>query len=264
METADRCRRRRPIAPSDSSEATEVHTRILRLALGIEESRSYWEHVDPAVPIPDRALVAFEQRWFGAKSLERVRFLLSSFVDRYDAFPEALAVLRRWRSMDAPTRQVVCHWHLQLSDPLYRRFTGKFLVERRSMRDPKVDRDIALRWVKNEFPERWSEATCVQFASKLLSAASEAGVISPKRDPRALLLPKVPDLGARLPPLPAPRAPLRRHAHREPLPRVRGPHGGLPRPTAAGAPGGHVPPDGSPHRVRVGGADPQRVGGGAL
>lgn len=176
------------------SEATDIHTRILRLALGIEESRSYWEHVDPTVPVADRALLAFEQRWFGSKSLERVRFLLASFVDRFDAYPEALGVLQRWRSMDAPTRQVICHWHLQLSDPLYRRFTGQFLVERRGQREPKVDRDIVLRWVKNEFPERWAEATCVQFASKLLSAASEAGVISPKRDPRSLLLPKVPDL----------------------------------------------------------------------
>ncbi|WP_437796414.1 DUF1819 domain-containing protein [Sorangium sp. So ce693] len=180
--------------PERPAEATEVHTRILRLALGIEESRSYWEHVDPSVPVADRGLVAFEHRWFGSKSLERVRFLLSNFVDRYDAFPEALDVLRRWRSMDAATRQVVCHWHLQLSDPLYRRFTGQFLVERRGLRDPKVDREVVLRWVKHEFPDRWSEATLVQFASKLLSAASEAGVVSAKRDPRALLMPKVPDL----------------------------------------------------------------------
>ncbi len=175
-------------------EANAIHTRILRLALGIEDSRSYWEHVDPTAPLTDRAQVAFEQRWFGAKSLERVRFLLSNFVDRYDAFPEALAVLRRWRSMDAAERQVICHWHLQLSDPLYRRFTGHFLVERRGLRDPKVDRDVVLRWVKNESPNRWSEATGVQFASKLMSAASEAGVISSKIDPRTLLIPKVSDL----------------------------------------------------------------------
>lgn len=194
MQTLPIASHREPARPERLSEATDVHTRILRLALGIEESRSYWEHVDPAVPVADRALLAFEQRWFGSKSLERVRFLLSSFVDRYDAYPEALRVLRRWRSMEASARQVISHWHLQLSDPLYRRFTGQFLVERRALRDPKVDRDIALRWVKNEFPDRWSEATCVQFASKLLSAASEAGVISAKRDPRALLLPKVPDL----------------------------------------------------------------------
>ncbi len=175
-------------------EATDIHTRILRLALGVEDSRSYWEHADPSLPSAERPLVAFGQRWFGSKSLERVRFLLANFVERYDAFPEALAVLRRWRSMEAPARQVICHWHLQLSDPIYRRFTGTFLVDRRSLRDPKVDRVSVLRWVRNEFPDRWSEATCVQFASKLLSAASEAGLISPNRDPRTLLISKVPDL----------------------------------------------------------------------
>ncbi len=194
MHTAAAPATREVSAPARPSEATEVHTRLLRLALGVEESRSYWEHVDPRVPPTTRALAAFEERWFGAKSLERVRYLLASFVPRYDAFPDALAALRRWRSMDGATRQVLCHWHLQLSDPMYRAFTGGFLVERRGLRDPKVDRDVAVRWVKSTYPDRWSEATCVQFASKLLSAASEAGVISARRDPRALLLPKVPDV----------------------------------------------------------------------
>lgn len=186
----------RPAAASDErpAEATAPHARIQGLALGVEESRSYWEHVDPSVPAASRALVAFEQRWFGAKSLVRVRFLLANFRERYDAIPEALAVLCRWSSMDASTRQVICHWHLQFSDTIYRRFTGSFLPQRRMLRDPKIDRDVVLRWVKNEFPDRWAEATCVQYASKLLSAASEAGLLSPKQDPRTLLLPKVPDL----------------------------------------------------------------------
>jgi len=176
------------------SEAIEVHTGILRIALGIEDSRSYWEHVDPAVTPSRRAAMAFEQRWFGSKSLDRIRFLLSNFALRYDAFPDALSVLRRWRAMDASVRQLICHWHLQLSDPIYRRFAGEFLVERRGLRDPKVDRAVVLRWVKTQFPDRWSESTCVQFASKLLSAASEAGLVSSGRDPRGLLLSKVPDL----------------------------------------------------------------------
>ena len=179
-------------------EATEIHARLQKLALGTEESRRYWEQTDAALPaVPaahrDRALAAFEQRWFGSKSLERVRFLLLNMDERYAAFPEALAVLGRWRSMDASTRQVVCHWHLQLSDPLYRRFTGRFLVERRNAREAKVDLYIVLRWLKSEFPGRWSESTSVKFASNLLSAASEAGLVSPKRDPRKLLLPKVSD-----------------------------------------------------------------------
>ncbi len=183
----------RAARPPSGAEATATHTRILRLALAIEESRSYWENVDPSTLVANRPIAAFEGRWFGGKSLERVRFLLPNFEGRYDTFPEALTVLCRWRTMDMATRQNICHWHLQLSDPLYRDFTGKYLVERRAVPNAKVDRDVVFRWVKTTFPDRWSDATCVQFASKLLSAASEAGLVSPKRD-RSLLVPKVTDL----------------------------------------------------------------------
>jgi hypothetical protein len=175
------------------SEATEVHTRILRLALGVEEARAYWANVDPSVPPGPRALRAFEQRWFGPKTLDRVKTLLPYLAFRYDAFPEALAVLRRWRDMEPATRQVICHWHVQLTDPIYRRFTGELLIERRTLKEPKVDRPAVARWLRQTWPDRWAEATLTQFASKLLSAASEAGLVSPKRDPRALLFPKIPD-----------------------------------------------------------------------
>ena len=146
------------------------------------------------IPPGERAIRAFEQRWFGAKSLQRVKTLLPYLAARYDAFPEALRVLGRWRDMEPTARQTICHWHLQLADPLYRRFTGEFLIERRSLHEPKVDRPAVARWIRSTFPDRWSEATVIQFASKLLSAASEAGLMSSKRDPRTLLFPKVPDI----------------------------------------------------------------------
>jgi hypothetical protein len=49
-----------------------------------------------------------------------------------------------------------------------------------------------LRWVKAEYPGKWSDSTAVQFASKLLSAATEAGLVA-KREPRALTFPKLSD-----------------------------------------------------------------------
>jgi hypothetical protein len=183
-----------PAAAERPSEVTEVHTRLLRLALGIEESRAYWANVDTSLAPAQRNLAAFEQRWLGAKSLERVRTLLAYLAVRYDAYPEALAVLRRWTQMDPPTRQVICHWHLQLSDPMYRRFTGVFLPARRAGARATVDRDLVVRWVQEQERDRWAAATCIQFASKLLSAGSEAGLLSPHPDPRALPLPKVTDV----------------------------------------------------------------------
>ena len=158
----------------------------------VEDARAYWQHTDGSAPVD--AKTAFDQYWFGARSLARVEVLLANFRQRFDAYPPSLSVLHRWAVMSPDSRRLICHWHLQLSDPIYRAFTGTFLVERRSMRDARVDRDVVLRWVRTQFPERWSETTCAQFASKLLSAASEAGLVSAKRDPRKLLFPKVPDL----------------------------------------------------------------------
>lgn len=175
------------------AEETRVHTRIMRLALGVEESRAYWANLDPAVPPGPRAIQAFEQRWFGTKSLHRVRTLLANFGARYDTFPEALEVLRAWKGMDPATRRTICHWHLQLTDPLYRRFTDEFLPDRRALAKPAFDRDVVARWVARAYPDRWAPASVAQFASKLLSAASEAGLITPKRDPRTPLSPKVTD-----------------------------------------------------------------------
>src|SRR5262245_19593661 len=105
--------------------------------------------------------MAFEQRWFGAKSLERVRTLLANFAARYEAYPQALAVLRRWPGMEPQVRKLICHWHLQLADPVYRRFTGRFLVERREGAEKAVDRDVVLRWVTRTYPDRWGAATCI-------------------------------------------------------------------------------------------------------
>lgn len=183
-----------PAPPGSASEVTEIHTRLLRLALGVEESRAYWERIDPSVPPASRPLTAFQERWFGGKSLDRVRFLLAAFAERFDQFPGTLEALRRFVSADPITRQVLCHFHVQLSDPIYRTFTGRFLVRRRGLRGASVDRDVTARWIRDEYPERWSAATEVQFASKLLSAASEAGIVTSKKDPRTILIPKVSDL----------------------------------------------------------------------
>ena len=47
--------------------------------------------------------------------------------------------------------------------------------------------------VADQGPGRWTMATKVQFASKLLSAAYAAGLVASRRDPRPLTVPRVPD-----------------------------------------------------------------------
>lgn len=177
-----------------SGEVTETHTRILRLTLAVQESRAYWEAIDPALNGPARVERAFSERWFGNKSLARVKLLLAQFAVRFDAYPEALEQLRTWKPLERGTRALVCHWHLQLSDPLYRLFTGTWLPLRHEDGRKEFDRDAVARWLGDVGPANLAPSTRFQFATKLLRAADEAGLVSPVSDgPRTALVPTVPD-----------------------------------------------------------------------
>ena len=175
------------------SENADVHTRILRVTLGEPECRAYWQHVDLSVPIGQRSAPAFEHRWFGARTMARVRTLIATLAQRFDATPEALVALRSWRSMPVEVRVLVCHWHLQFSDPVYRAFTGTYLAQRRADGRTTVDRDQVERWVHETWRERWAAVTRLKFAGNLLTAAGEAGLVAGRANPRKLVTPRVPD-----------------------------------------------------------------------
>lgn len=181
------------MSSSRPAEETEVHTRILRCTLAAAESQAYWEHADLAEPAERRNLRAFEERWFGSKSQPRVRQLLANLSARYDAHPASLATLRAWRGMSTASRRVICHWHLQFSDPIYRRFTSDFLLERRDSLRATVDRDHVSRWIDHQGEGRWGAATRNAFATKLLGTALEAGLVEGRRDPRNLVFPRIED-----------------------------------------------------------------------
>lgn len=180
-------------APARPHESTTLHTRILRCMLAVDDSHAYWQRVDPATPPPARAAAAFEGRWFGVKSEARVRTLLADMQERFDAFPEALALLHEVGPLPATLRPLLCHVHTQLADPIYRRFTGDLLAERREHGHVSLARDSVARWVDGLAPGRWSAGSLLKFASNLLATALDVGLVAGRRDPRKVTLPVVPD-----------------------------------------------------------------------
>ena len=173
------------------AEATRIHARILKCALELDECRAYWSRVDDTTPTTVRR--AFEEFWFGARSTARVEVLLVNMRARFDAYPHALAVLQKWPGMSPDTRRLICHWHLMLSDPLYRAFTGQLLPARLESGVDTVTRDVVVAWVGGLVGDAWTMATRIQGASKILSAALTAGVVGTSRDPRPIKVPRVPD-----------------------------------------------------------------------
>lgn len=177
----------------NGTEVEHFSTRLLRVSLAIEESRTYWQNFRDDLSKEERTILAFEQRWFGSKSIERVRHLLSEFSHRYDAYPIALKILRQWCPSNLVTRQNICHWHLQLVDPTYRKFTGTFLKERRDQKFNNIERDITVRWLTQEISTQWSIATTQRMATGLIATAADAGLCSQNSGTRILSYPQVTD-----------------------------------------------------------------------
>lgn len=171
-------------------EAVDLNTRLLKCGLEVGHCRAYWSHAKGTAP--PTAQQAFDEYWFGARSLRRTEAILASMRARFDAFPPALTVLHRWSRMPAEARRAICHWHLQLADPLYRRFTGAFLVERRAGTGSDLTRSVTTAWVATQAKSRWSLPTQIELASRLLSAAFAAGLVTSNRDPRPLSTPPIP------------------------------------------------------------------------
>jgi len=178
-------------SPPRPREEGRLHTRVLKCTLETANSRIFW--AESASRQPMQAEVAFEAGWFGHRSLTRLRELLTNLRARYEAFPAALQVLQCWQGMGGDTQKLICHWHLQLSDALYRQFSGAFLPERLLQGQPTVSKQQVVTWLGEAGGGRWSGSTRLQLASKLLSTAHGAGLIQGKRDPRPIVLPVVPD-----------------------------------------------------------------------
>ena len=177
---------REPVLPSPPAERRQLHTRLLRCMLAADDCYAYWRNVDPKVPLALRAGVAFEQRWFGVKSEARVRTLVGDMFERFDAYPEALAFLRKAVGMPSGLRLLVCHLHVALADPAYRRFVGHLIPDRRAEGRTTIDRPTVARWVDSLAPDRWSPVTRMKFASNLLATARDVGIVRGTRDPREL------------------------------------------------------------------------------
>ena len=178
---------------SSQKELVKEHTHILRVMLSVDDCIAFWNANSDELSRDERVQAAFSGHWFGAKSEMRVRTLLSDMALRFDEFPSALAAIRIWN----PPREIapwICHFHTQLIDPVYRKFTGDLLPTRTLQGYATIDREVVARWVQEQWPGRWSPATCMKFGGNMLATALEAGLLKERRDPRKHLQPRAPRL----------------------------------------------------------------------
>jgi len=175
-----------------NTEETTYHTRMMKCTLEVDHSRSYWRACCE-LGRPVATAEAFDKAIFGSRTYPRVERLIADMRHRFDAFPSSLSVLMRWADMKPSDRSIICHLHTQLADPLYRQFTGLFLVERYESLRSSIDRELVIDWIESVVPGRWKVPTRSKIASKMMTSAMTAGLLESNRDPRSIAFPRVSD-----------------------------------------------------------------------
>ena len=131
--------------------------------------------------------IAFQERWFGTKSEARVRTLVTDMAQRFDAYPEARALLQHARTNAVSAPCPSCATCMRSSRTRSTAASpASFSHRRRDEGRTTVDRAAVARWVESSHPGRWSSVKCTKFASNLLATALDVGLVSfGRREPRA-------------------------------------------------------------------------------
>lgn len=146
--------------------------------MGLEAtaSRIYWNHADPSQSSSEHRSRAASESWFPDLSEARRNYLLREFDKRFS--PAHLRALKAALPEPGAATALVCHWHLQWSDPLYREFTSDYLVGAWARPDARLDVDAVQSWLQGRGSHsEWSASTLRRLSSGLLAAAGEAGFL---------------------------------------------------------------------------------------
>lgn len=155
-------------------EITTPHTGLLRMGVMPTASVTFWSRATEDQSTAELSQRAQDENWFEAASPARVSYIVGQLQKR---FPYPARQLLEFRPRSDAQNLLICHWHLQLSDPLYRSYTSQFLLERWSSPTTSVDLRSTITWVQRcELTQHWQEATVKKLASALLSAAAEVGL----------------------------------------------------------------------------------------
>ncbi len=156
-------------------EVNQEHTGLLRMGLEVDSSVTFWSRAEPGESASARRSRAIAEGWFSGLSEVRQKYLLSELGKR---FPDGvLPALKAWKPEQESQSSLVCHWHLQWSDPLYRVFCTDFWVSRWASPEATIDNKAVQGWLEKRGSHTdWSPSTLRRLASGLLSAVTDAGL----------------------------------------------------------------------------------------
>ena len=158
------------------------HTTMIRMAARINESKTYLINYSEALNRSELKNSAWNESWFGFLGDSIFAVLISGLYNRFGQFPKQVSVLKQWinSGIEHYDFNLVCHLHIQLTDPYYRWLTGEYLPERCNSGLGTFNADLIQADFAAYSTKKMKSNTCRRLLSNLLSSAVECGLLSGK------------------------------------------------------------------------------------
>ena len=166
----------------------KAHTDLLKVGARIQESKIYLQNRNFSISKEDTVSKAFSEKWFGFKSQTYVKRLISRFELRFSKFPEAFLLLRSWvEKINLKDFKNICHFHIQLTDPYYRWFTGVYLGNLIFLGYEEIPTESLISSFEELVTTPMSVKVKRTLALRLKTAARDCGILEGKTDKKISL-----------------------------------------------------------------------------
>jgi hypothetical protein len=161
---------------------TTPHTRIKKVGPRLDLARAYIRYANPDDGIAIQRQKAWDEHWFGFLSEPMFKQVLPAFHQRFGQYTSILKTLKGWLEyeLEAHDFRLICHLHIQLTDPLYRWVTGTYMPQRYAEGYDEITTMVTFRQIQENGGESFSPPSLNKLSSCILSAARDNGLLKGK------------------------------------------------------------------------------------
>jgi hypothetical protein len=158
------------------------HLTMVNLPARIRETKAYIQNYSEKMTRSELKKIAWDEAWFGFLGDRIFSVLISGLYNRFGQFPKLISVLKDWidNGIEHYDFNLVCHLHIQLTDPYYRWLTGEYLPERLGAGLGSFNAEIIQPDFISYSTKELKANTFRRLLSNLLRSAVECGLLSGK------------------------------------------------------------------------------------
>jgi len=162
----------------------DPHTAMIRVTARLNETMTYIRHYNDEINAADLKKSAWSQQWFGFLSESIFNRLMPTLSNRFGKYSYLMEILQRWsfQGIENHDFKLICHFHIQISDPYYRWATGEYIPARFNEGIDEITKSSLAKALSTRTVNPLNANTLHKLSRNILTTARDTGLLQGKTD----------------------------------------------------------------------------------